>query len=494
MQEISKSFFGVLALKKVSFELQGGEVHALLGENGAGKSTLIKILAGAYSADSGTILLEGQPIPTPYGPRAAEDLGIATIYQHFHLLPHLTVAENLAMRSFVHDRGWLVDWPGMRAKAAEALGKLDFPIAPTARIKELSVAQQQMLEIAIALTKKAKLLVMDEPTAALSTKEIDHLFTIIKQLRARGLGLIYVSHKLEEVKSIADRMTILRDGSWVATLNAAQAPIQQIVALMVGDVGANPTQQTRANTSGALLSVRGLNTAHLPKPLTFDIRTNEILGVTGLIGAGKTELARALFGVDPVAAGEIRFKDQPLHFKRPRDAVRFGIGYVPEDRDQRGLCLNLSVGENLILAELARLRGIFFSRTVARRNVAHAIRSMRIRTAGSAQLVKYLSGGNKQKVVLGKWLATKCELLILDEPTIGIDIGARQEIYHLIRDFVEQPEHGVILLSSDIEEILAVADRILVLTERQVVAELDPQQTSKQEIFALSAQGNARTS
>jgi ribose transport system ATP-binding protein len=493
MQDISKSFFGVLALKKVSFELHGGEVHALLGENGAGKSTLIKILAGAYSADSGTILLEGQPIPIPYGPKAAEDLGIATIYQHFHLLPHLTVAENLAMRSFVHDRGWFVDWSGMRAKAAEALGKLDFPISPTARIKELSVAQRQMLEIAIALTKKAKLLVMDEPTAALSTKEIDHLFTIIKQLRGRGLGLIYVSHKLEEVKNIADRMTILRDGNWVATLNAPEAPIQQIVALMVGGVTANSTLQTR-DTSDTLLSVRGLHTAHLPKPLTFEIRTNEILGVTGLIGAGKTELARALFGVDPVAAGEIRFKDQPLHFKRPRDAVRFGVGYVPEDRDQLGLCLNLSVGENLILAELARLRGIFFSRALARRNVAHAIRSMRIRTAGSAQLVKYLSGGNKQKVVLGKWLASKCELLILDEPTIGIDIGARQEIYHLIRDFVEQPEHAVILLSSDIEEILAIADRILVLTERQVVAELDPQRTSKQEIFALSAQGRVETS
>jgi ribose transport system ATP-binding protein len=487
LQEIRKSFYGTPVLKAVNFELQAGEVHALLGENGAGKSTLIKILAGAYTADSGSIWFQDEVVQGNYGPKIAEDLGIVTIYQHFHLVPHLTVAENLALKSFVSEPGWFVNWRTVLQTAGETLARLRFPIQSSVRVKDLSVAQQQMLEIAIALSKKAQVIVMDEPTAALSKRETEVLFSLIRELKERGLGIVYVSHKLEEIKMIGDRITILRDGNNVATLDAKSVELNEIIRLMIGAAEAREPRRRSLPNDKILFSVDQLRNKHFSNPLDLAVYDREILGITGLVGAGKTELTRVLFGADQKSAGEIRFAGKPLSLRKPRDAVQLGFGYVPEDRDRKGLCLNLAVADNLGLASLVKLKGWLFDRVAQRKAVRQAVSAMRIRMRGPDQQVKYLSGGNKQKVVLGKWLAAACKLLVLDEPTIGIDVGARQDIYRLIQEFRQEPDHAVILFSSDIEEVLEVADRVLVLADYRVVAELDPARTSKQEILEYCA-------
>ena len=487
LQEIRKSFYGTPVLKSVNFELQAGEVHALLGENGAGKSTLIKILAGAYTADSGSIWFRNEVVQGNYGPKMAEDLGIVTIYQHFHLIPHLTVAENLALKSFISEPGWFVNWRTVQQRAQEALARLHFPINPAARVKDLSIAQQQMLEIAIALSKKAQVIVMDEPTAALSKRETEVLFGLIGQLKQRGLGIVYVSHKLEEIKMIGDRITVLRDGNNVATLEAKTAELKDIIRLMIG---ASRTSEPRLGAplkETVLFSVDHLQNKHFREPLDLVVHEHEILGITGLVGAGKTELSRVIFGADQKSAGDIRFAGQTLSLRHPRDAVQLGLGYVPEDRDGKGLFLNLAVRENLGLATLVKLKGWLFDQGAERKRVRHAVSSMRIRMRGVEQPVKYLSGGNKQKVVLGKWFAAQCKLLVLDEPTVGIDVGARQDIYGLIQQFRREPEHAVILVTSDIDEVLEIADRILVLADYRVVAELDPNRTDKQQILEYCA-------
>jgi ribose transport system ATP-binding protein len=483
LKEIRKSFYGTPALKTVDFELQPAEVHALLGENGAGKSTLIKILAGAYSADSGSIWFRDEIVPGNYGPKVAEDLGIVTIYQHFHLIPHFTVAENLALKSFVSEPGWYVNWRTVQRRAQEALGRLRFPIDPAARARDLSVAQQQMLEIAIALSKKAQVIVMDEPTAALSQRETEVLFNLIGQLKERGLGIVYVSHKLEEVKLIADRITILRDGHNVATLEARTAEVQEIIRLMIGASRTTELRRGVLPKEEILFSAHHLQNKHFQVPLDLAVREHEILCITGLVGSGKTELTRVIFGADKKIVGEIRFAGQILCLRQPRDAVQLGLGYVPEDRDSKGLCLSLPVRENLGLVTLVKLKGWLFDRGAEHKLVRRAVSSMRIRTRGPDEPVKYLSGGNKQKVVLGKWLAAECKLLLLDEPTIGIDVGARHDIYRLIEQFREEPGHAVILVSSDIDEVLEIADRILVLADYRVVAELDPARADKHQIL-----------
>jgi ribose transport system ATP-binding protein len=486
LQDITKSFYGVEVLKKVNFDLCQGEVHALLGENGAGKSTLIKILSGAYKLDSGRIMVKGKEIAPNYGPKGAEDLGIVTIYQNFHLIPHLSVAENLAIRKFTTDQSLLVNWPMVYKQAREALAKINFPIDPKSRVKNLSVAKKQMLEIAIALSKRAEILIMDEPTAALSKKEIEVLFEIIGQLKAQGLGIIYVSHKLEEIKQIADRVTILRDGNKIATLNLREAQLREIIRLMIGhDMAIEQREKVDAkpDTVLALVDVRNL---HFSNPLSLAVREHEVLGVTGLIGAGKTELAQALFGVDKLASGKIYLQGKELKINTPRRAVKAGIGYLPEDRDGKGLCLNMGIRENLTLAFLAKLKRLFFDRLSETRLAKRTIQSVRIKANSASQPVKYLSGGNKQKVVFGKWLEANCQVLILDEPTMGIDIGARKEIYDLVHRFIEKANRGVIFISSDVNEILEVADRILVMSGHRIVAELDARKTNKQEIIEYS--------
>ncbi len=495
MRAVSKSFYGVKVLRGVSFELGPGEVHALLGENGAGKSTLIKILSGAYRCDAGTIEIMGKEIPPHYGPKAAEDLGVITIYQSFHLIPHLSVAENLAFRQFTARRSGLVNWRAINRRAKEILSRLGFDIEPEARVKDLSVAKKQMVEIASALSKNAGVLIMDEPTAALTKRETDILFEIIRQLKSKDIGIIYVSHKLEEIRQIADRVTILRDGQVIATRPLQDTAMDEIIRLMIGKALVSHPAESTPSRDRSVIVLDRIQNRRFTAPLNLVLRENEILGITGLTGSGKTELARAIFGADRIDRGTISFQGKPARIGSPRDAVRLGIGYVPEDRDAKGLCLNLGVAENITLALLAQGRGIFFSTRSERKLVRNTIESMRIRTSGAMQPAKYLSGGNKQKVVLGKWLAARCRVLILDEPTIGIDIGARSEIYDLIRQFKTRPGTAVIFISSDIPEILEIANRILVMAKYRVVAELDPNRTTREEItrYCLGAAGSDET-
>lgn len=486
MEGIEKSFFGVSVLKGVDFDLAHGEVHVLLGENGAGKSTLMKILSGAYTLDAGAISLDGQPVDlSDYDPRKAEDLGIVTIYQNFHLIPDLSVAENLSLTNFVHERGF-IRWRDVYAHAREVLDRINFEIDPGAKVRDLPVSQKQMVEIAGALSKNAKVIVMDEPTAALSRKEIETLFQTIADIKAQGIGVIYISHKLEEVKEIGDRITVMRDGTQIATIPAEDADIQQIISLMIGKELSRSQEVREIPDRGVLFQVEDLLNPHLSAPVNLSVRKGEILGITGLVGSGKTELARALFGVDRWSEGTAQINGKSIRIHNPGHAIRLGIGYLPKDRDSDGLCLNRSVRENVSLVSLAKMRGLFFSPASEKRTVSRMVDSIRIKTAGLSQQVKYLSGGNKQKVVFGKWFTAECDLLILDEPTIGIDVGARREIYDLIRDFVGEGDRGVIFISSDLEEILEISDRLLVMTNGALVAELDPKTTTQQDIRSYS--------
>jgi ribose transport system ATP-binding protein len=486
LQDITKSFYEVKVLKNVNFDLRKGEVHALLGENGAGKSTLIKILSGAYKLDSGKIIYNGKEIHASYGPKAAEDLGVVTIYQNFHLLPHLSVAENLAIRKFTAEKGILVKWPVIYDEAKTVLQKINFRIDPRAKVKDLSVAKKQMLEIAIALSKRAEILIMDEPTAALSKKETEVLFEMIGQLKGEGIGIIYVSHKLEEIKQVGDRVTILRDGSNIATLDLREAELKEIIKLMIGrEIPIQQKPESDAN-SEVVLALENVVNQHFVRPLNLKVGEHEILGVTGLVGAGKTELARAIFGADKIESGKVSLHGKEVKIRSPRRAVKSGLGYLPEDRDGNGLCLNMGIRENITLAYLAKLNRVFLDRAAETRVVNKTIKSVQIKARNASQQVKYLSGGNKQKVVFGKWLEANCQVLILDEPTMGIDIGARKEIYDLVQRFIEKPRKAVIFISSDINEILEVADRILVMSDRSIVANLRARDTNKQEIIEYS--------
>ncbi|MEA3334649.1 MAG: sugar ABC transporter ATP-binding protein [Chloroflexota bacterium] len=489
MQGISKAFFGVPVLKNIDFDLDRGEVHVLLGENGAGKSTLMKILSGAYETDAGSVVLDSETLDlNNYHPVTAEALGIVTIYQHFHLIPHLSVAENLAMPLFTSERG-LIRWREVDAHARAVLERIHYDIDPKAKVKDLPVSQKQMLEIAIALSKNAKVIVMDEPTAALSRNETDILFDAIAEIKARGIGIIYISHKLEEVKQVGDRITVLRDGEKITTVSAEDADLDEIVGLMIGKELTRSHEGRDVSYDGDLLNVTDIQSVFLLSPANFSVRKREILGITGLVGAGKTELARALFGADKLVGGSLVLNGDTVVIDSPETAVGSGIGYLPEDRDADGLCLNLSVKQNVSMVLLTKLRGILFNRNSETDIATRVVRSMDIKTSGLSQEVKYLSGGNKQKVVLGKWLSADCNLLILDEPTIGIDVGARGEIYSLIREFVDEAEdRAVIFISSDMTEVIDVTDRILVMADGNLVAELDPKQTSKQEIMHNSVQ------
>ncbi len=491
MEGITKAFFGVGVLKGVNFDLEQGEVHVLLGENGAGKSTLMKILSGAYRLDGGSIMLDGQMLdPAAITPKTAENLGIVTVYQNFHLIPNLSVAENLSLTRFTHQRG-LIRWGEVNAHARTVLEKINFAIDLKAKVRDLPVSQKQMLEIAIALSKNAKVLIMDEPTAALSRNEIEILFATLAEVKTQGIGIIYISHKLEEVKVIGDRITILRDGMNVATMSARDADLQQVIGLMIGKELLSKREAHEAPPQDELFRVEGLRSRNFLTPMSLTVNKNEILGITGLVGSGKSEFAETIYGVDRLSAGSIFYRGRQVDIDSPRKAVELGIGFLPEDRDADGLCLNLGVKENVSMVLLAKLKGIFFSTATESRTVRQLVNSIGIKTTGISQQVKYLSGGNKQKVVFGKWLTAQCNLLILDEPTIGIDVGARGEIYDLIREFVSEGDQAVIFISSDITEILEVSDRILVMSAGNLVAELDPKRSTKQEIMQYSLRSNS---
>ncbi|GAK59247.1 putative ABC-type sugar transporter, ATPase component [Candidatus Vecturithrix granuli] len=483
MQNIHKAFFGVKVLKNVNFDLSAGEVHILLGENGAGKSTLIKILSGAYRLDLGDILIEGQKIdPTSYNPKKASEHGIVTIYQNFHLIPHLSVAENISLSDFAVRRG-VIAWKEVYARAQEVLATIRFAMDPKRKVQDLSVAEKQMLEIAIALSKHAKILIMDEPTAAISKQEIELLFALIHELKQQGIGIIYISHKLEEIKQIGDRITILRDGMNVETLDVEGIELNQIVSLMTGHEIRRTTRSREMATRDPFFEFRHITIHNVLHDLNFTVHKGEILGLTGLVGSGKTELARAIFGIDPLHAGEMTLDKSDVRIQSPKHAIQMGIGYLPEDRDVDGLCLNMGVKENISLVFLAKLRSALFSNRKEKQLANNSIQHLRIKAASMSQYVKYLSGGNKQKVVFAKWLSAECQFLILDEPTIGIDVGAREEIYELIHQFVRETQKAILFISSDIQEILNISDRILVMAQGKFVAELNPKETTKQRVM-----------
>jgi ABC-type sugar transport system ATPase subunit len=470
MRGISKHYPGVRALTDACFDVRAGEVHVLLGENGAGKSTLMKILSGAVPPDAGEVLLGGQPVRLG-SPLRARSLGISTIYQELSLVPHLSVAENVYLGKAPRRFPGIVDWRRMRNGATAILERLGVSLDPGAPVQSLRLAQQQMVEVARALADEARILIMDEPTSALSEREVAQLFAAIAQLTSRGVAVIYISHRMEEVFRIGHRVTVLRDGRHVATRQIADVSVTELVRLMANrDITDHYPRRTHARGE-ELLRVEGLGSGAL-RDLSLVLHRGEILGIAGLVGAGRTRLARAIVGADRVQRGRITISGRVATIRSPADAVRMRIGFLPEDRKQQGLVLGLTVERNVSLSHLSALSrfGVVHG-PQERREAEAAITDLKIRTPGPEQQVLYLSGGNQQKVVLAKWLAARAEVLIFDEPTRGIDVGARHDIYTLINRLVEEGL-GVIMISSDLPEVLGMSDRILVMRAGAVQLEL----------------------
>lgn len=476
LRGITKRFLGVTALSGVDFTVRAGEIHALLGENGAGKSTLIKVLTGVHPPDAGTLTLAGARV-APASPKDAEHAGISTVYQEVNLIPALSVAENIALGRQPGRFGF-VNWRAIRRHAREALARLEIECDVDAELGSLSVALQQMVAIARALDLRAKLLVLDEPTASLDEKEVAELFGVMRRLRADGLGIVFVTHFLDQVYAVSDRITVLRNGQLVGEFATAELPRLALVGKMLGrevhDEAGRPDAASVApdNSAAPILEARGLARLGAVKPIDLTLRRGEVTGLAGLLGSGRTETARLLFGIDAADAGELRIKSQPVSFDSPRDAVRLGLAFCSEDRKREGILPNLSVRENLILALQAKRGGWRpLSRAEQEKLCAHYIAALRIKTPNAETPIKNLSGGNQQKVLLARWLATQPELIILDEPTRGIDVGARAEIEQLIAQ-LRADGLAVLLISSEIEEIVRTCSRVLVLRERKLAGEV----------------------
>ena len=487
LRGISKRFGPTAALSDVSMDLRAGEIHALVGENGAGKSTLVKILAGVHVPDAGTILLDG--IPTQIlDPMAARAHRVAVVHQEPRLFPDLSVAENVFLASPPRGRLGAISWREMRRAAAALFAQLDVRLDVSAPVRGLSMADQQLIEIAKALSMDARVLILDEPTASLSAHEVERLFAIVRRTRDRGVAILFVSHRLDEVFALSDRATVFRDGRHVITAVTRELTTSDLIRHMVGrSVTLFPKGQ--AAIGEVLLEVRGLTRAGEFRDVSFTVRAGEILGMSGLVGAGRTEIARVLFGIAQPTAGEVRLDGRPVHFATPSAALRAGIAYVPEDRHQDGLIMDFSIADNVTLPILARL----FPRLIVRRSTERTLarqytEQLQVRATGVDQLVQALSGGNQQKVVIAKWLATRPRVLILDEPTRGVDIGAKVEVHRIMSDLAASGL-GIILISSELPEILAMSDRILVLHEGQVTAEIARGDATEERImFAATGQ------
>ena len=493
MSSIRKKFPGVLALDDAGLEVQPGEIHALLGENGAGKSTLIKILSGAQQPDSGTIEYGGQNV-VMVSPHDAQRRGIATIYQEFTLAPNMTIAENVFIGR-EPGGGVFVDWGKMASETRSITKRLGLEMQPMAVVRHLSVAEQQMVEIARALSMKSRLIVMDEPTSALSSTEVAKLFRIARELKAQGLSIIFVTHRLEEVMQICDRYTVLRDGRLVGSGAIADITIDGIIRLMVGrEVKTLFAHQQREIANETVLRVEGLSrqgnardqSATVLADVSFEVRRGEILGVAGLVGSGRTEMARALFGADEFDSGRITMGGQQLHIRSPKDAIRHGIGLVPEDRKQQALFLALAVRINLSMASHRRILrwGIFIDETAERAMVEEFRQKLNIRMASQEQLIANLSGGNQQKVTLARWLALRPKVLIVDEPTRGIDVGAKVEVHNLLFEMA-QTGIAIIAISSELPEILAVSDRIITMREGRVTGQIKREDATEEILMSM---------
>ncbi|POF34217.1 sugar ABC transporter ATP-binding protein [Roseibium marinum] len=488
MTGIDKRFPGVHALKNVSFDLAAGEVHALMGENGAGKSTLMKILSGIYPRDGGEILVNGREAELD-GPRAAQDLGIGIIHQELSLMNDLTVAQNIFIGREPRLRFGRLDETALNAQAVEIFKSMNLKLAPKTVVGDLTIARQQMVEIAKALSYRSRVLIMDEPTAALNDAEIAELFTIIRRLKADGVGIIYISHKMDELKQIADRVTVMRDGAYVGTVGAAETPVSSIISMMVGrEVTNEAAEIPDLSQADTLLEVRGLNRGREIRDVSFSVRKGEILGFAGLMGAGRTEVARAIFGADPRDSGEIRVHGKPCAISQPSDAVKAGIGYLSEDRKHFGLATGMDVRTNIALASLDRFSGSFgvLKEEDMRRTAQDYIGKLDIRTPSDRQEVRLLSGGNQQKVVIAKWLYRDCDILIFDEPTRGIDVGAKSEIHKLLKNLAKEGR-AVIVISSELPEVMRLSHRIAVMCEGRLTGILPGgEQTSQEDIMHLA--------
>lgn len=491
MEGIDKAFPGVQALSGCRFELLAGEVHALVGENGAGKSTLMKILTGVHRKDAGRIVYKGRDVDIPH-PRAAWELGIGIIHQELNLIPHLSVAQNIFIGREPRRRlPFLLDEKELNRRTQSLLASIHLDVDPRTRVADLTIAKQQLVEIAKALSYNSHVLIMDEPTSALSDTEIQELFRIIRRLKAKGVGIVYISHRMDELKQICDRITVMRDGRTIGTVDAQEVTIDQIVNMMVG----REIYETAQPVSGAkapevVLEVRSLSRGRAFQDVSFTLRKGEILGFAGLLGAGRTEVARAVFGADPVDEGEIFVNGRRVEIQSPADAVRLGIGYLPEDRKRHGLMLDLDVETNIIVATLQRFAAAlgWVQRHKVREEVQAYVEQLGVKTPGIEQRVRYLSGGNQQKVVIAKWLAKNCDVLIFDEPTRGIDVGAKGEIYKLLNDLVARQGKAVIMISSELPEILRMSHRIIVMCEGRVTGELAAHEASEEAIMSLATQ------
>ncbi len=486
MRDITKRFPGVLALDQAHLELRSGEVHCLVGENGAGKSTMMKILAGAQPADSGEILLDGAPTAI-HSPYHAQQLGISMIYQEFNLSPYLSVAENIFLgREPRIGRSPFIDWQRMYRDAREVLARVKVELDVRRPVNELSVAQQQMVEIAKALSVQARIIVMDEPSATLTDHELAALFALIKTLRRQGIGLIYISHRLEEIFEIGDRVTVMRDGRHVATNAVCDVTREDIIRMMVGRTLTEEYPKEFFQRGAERLRVERLSRDGVFEDVSFSLHTGEIVGLTGLVGAGRTEVARAIFGADRKTSGQIYLDGAPIEVRSPRDAIRHGIGLLTEDRKNQGLVLGMTVRENTTLANLvAVLVGPFIDRRKERAVTDQYVRELQIKTPSMEQIVQNLSGGTQQKVVLAKWLFTNSKVLIFDEPTRGIDVGAKTEIFKLINALVRRGV-AVLVISSELPEVLGICDRILVMHEGRLAGELSRQDADQEAIMRLA--------
>ena len=486
MREIDKIFPGVHALKKVNFELRKGEVHALLGENGAGKSTLINVLGGVYPIDGGQILIDGQPVVIRQI-KDAQQLGIAIIHQELVLVPHMTVAENIFMGREPRTKLGTVDKKKMFRDAQEAIDAVGLCCSATDLVCKLSVAQQQLVEIAKALSYNAKIVVMDEPTSSLMTREVDILFDTIRKLRAKGVSIIYISHRMSEFFEIADRITVMRDGEYVTTRDVEQTNTDELVFLMVGRKLENYYTRTYNKPGETVLEVSGLSQKSTGlEDINFSLRKGEILGFSGLVGAGRSELMRCIVGIEKYDSGEIRLFGEPAGPMDTAQAQKKGLVMVPEDRKQQGLILLNSVGFNLTINVLESFIGLGVVNKCAENEIIERhIRALNIKTPSARQKVGNLSGGNQQKVLMGKWLATNPKILILDEPTRGVDVGAKAEIYMII-DRLAKEGISVIMVSSELNEIINMCDRVLVMSDGRITGELDRSEFTQELIMSFA--------
>ncbi len=484
IEHISKSFGGVQALKDVNFEVYSGEVHAILGENGAGKSTLIKIMTGVEQPDSGQLFFEGSPVHFS-GTRAAQSYGIAAIYQEPSLFPDLDIAENIMVGRQPVGR-WGVDWKKMYQEAGDLLKRLGLSLDPRTKARELSVAQQQLVEIARALSIKARVLIMDEPTSSLTQGEVEELFTIVRQLRLSGTAIVFISHRLEELFAIADRVTTLRDGSYVGTRSMTDVTTEDLIRMMVGRNLDQLFPKQAVAAGEVILEVEGLTVEGTFSDVSFKLRRGEILGMAGLIGAGRTNVARAIFGVEPATSGTIKLDGKVVMINSPEKAMGLGIGYVPEDRKEHGLVLAMSIANNITLPVISKFSNFsWLNKKREAKAAKESSRQLEVKMSGVEQKAGQLSGGNQQKVVLAKWLGTKPQVLILDEPTRGIDVGTKAAVHQLMSDLAAEGL-AILMISSELPEVLGMSDRILVMRSGHLTGEFSRAEATPEKLMAAA--------